>query len=479
VSSILVKRRRTTGADAIADFDPTSIPNCIAWHKADRGLTLGSGQAVAAWADQTGNGRTWSQSTASVQPVLVANVMNGRPAIRSDSTTGASLQYLIGPSYASALASGGEIFIAMKVDNGTQHGLHRMGSGANNALIYANELYDQWGSTTSRYHPSPAYTIAGASTHIYNVISVAGEWTANIDGNQAMTSAANTVGWDAGGSLLMATSISGYASPAAATYFSGHMAEVIIYSRKLTTTERTRVTSELQRQYTFGPASVNGCALWLEAGKGVTLGSGSSVAFWADQSGHSRNFQQSDTTKQPTRVTSGINGQPSLAFSAAGLQYLIGPTLAALTVGCDVWIVFKRNSSAGTQGLWRFGGSAVESVVSSTGIITDNTGLSATSYTASAAANTTAAHVWNAYARPIGGTYAARLDGAVMASGVGASYGFDGAGSLVGATSAGGTTPSKYFDGQISAVVAYDSYLVDATDRVTVQNELKAKYGIA
>jgi len=477
MSAILVKRRLTTSIDSIADFDPTSIPNCVTWLKADRGVTLGAGQYVAAWADQSGGAHHWSQPTAAVQPTLVARSLNGRPAIRSDNSNAGNLQYLIGPSYASILASGGEIFIAYKTDVATQHALHHLAaSGVNNALLYSQQLYDNFGSTTSRFSP-PATTIADGSTHVYNVTSVAGEWTSRFDGVQYATSATNTVGWDAGGSLLMATSTSGYASPSASTYLLGVMAEIIMYSRKLTTTERARVTSELLRQYTFGPSTVIGCALWLEAGKGVTLGAGASVAFWADQSGHSRNFQQSDSTKQPTLVASGINGAPSLAFSAAGAQFLTGPTLASLPNACDVWIVFKRNSSAGDLGLWHFGSSAFESKITSAGVITDNTASANAAYTASAAANTTSGHIFNAYANST--TIVNRLDNAVVAAPtVGTNtYGFDGAGSLVGATSAGGLTPSKYFDGQIAHIIVYDTKLADATDRTLIYQELKARYG--
>src|SRR3990172_6088908 len=53
------------------------------WLKADAGVTL-AGTAVSQWADQSGNSRNATQGTASSQPTLVSNALNGKPALSFD-----------------------------------------------------------------------------------------------------------------------------------------------------------------------------------------------------------------------------------------------------------------------------------------------------------------------------------------------------------------------------------------------------------
>lgn len=51
---------------------------------ADRITGLSDGDAVAAWADVSGHGRTFSQGTGSAQPAYETDIINGLPVVRFD-----------------------------------------------------------------------------------------------------------------------------------------------------------------------------------------------------------------------------------------------------------------------------------------------------------------------------------------------------------------------------------------------------------
>jgi hypothetical protein len=59
-------------------------------------------------------------------------------------------------------------------------------------------------------------------------------------------------------------------------------------------------------------------ALWLDANDASTITlNGSTVSAWADKSGNGRNVTQGTAANQPTYVTSGISGKPSLEWGTA------------------------------------------------------------------------------------------------------------------------------------------------------------------
>ena len=71
----------------------------------------------------------------------------------------------------------------------------------------------------------------------------------------------------------------------------------------------------------------NACAVWLRADLGVVT-SGGKVTTWQDQSGNNRNASQGIVDYQPTKVDSGLNGEPVIRFDGSndGLSLgVIGP----------------------------------------------------------------------------------------------------------------------------------------------------------
>jgi hypothetical protein len=72
----------------ITGTGPTAPPTAglQLWLKADAGVTT-TGGAVTAWADQSGNHNDALQTSTGLAPVLVNNVVNGKPALRFDGET--------------------------------------------------------------------------------------------------------------------------------------------------------------------------------------------------------------------------------------------------------------------------------------------------------------------------------------------------------------------------------------------------------
>lgn len=82
------------GARTAGEFSPLDIPDLLLWLRADLGITKDGSDKVSLWEDQSGNGWDAAQATAARQPLWVANVTNGQPALRFDGVT--SLRYMEG-----------------------------------------------------------------------------------------------------------------------------------------------------------------------------------------------------------------------------------------------------------------------------------------------------------------------------------------------------------------------------------------------
>jgi len=64
--------------------DPVGIAGCKLWLKSDSGITKDASDFVSAWEDQSGTLNNLAQTTASKQPLYVANELYGYPVIRFD-----------------------------------------------------------------------------------------------------------------------------------------------------------------------------------------------------------------------------------------------------------------------------------------------------------------------------------------------------------------------------------------------------------
>jgi hypothetical protein len=247
-----IKKQNLGGGTLLLNyiFDPKEIQGLSLWLKADAGVTL-SGSDVTAWADQSGNGRN---ATAIESPTYATNSINGKPALvfANDSylTTvnifnGAnprtmiavyyidSEQYsntVIGQSNEDNTNTGTYFLLQSRVDLDSSPYLAGYGddlSGSpflNQQLILGTTDYD--GTTARLFNNGTQVNSALKTYDTYN-----GEFYIG-----AFNEAGNIM-----------------------EKFGGKIAEIVVYNRVLTTSERQKVETYLREKYaiTCGYQNIN------------------------------------------------------------------------------------------------------------------------------------------------------------------------------------------------------------------------------
>lgn len=212
---------------------PSDIANLELWLKGS-GLSGGEGDSVSTWADSSGHGRNAIEPSPGAGPVLNLNQIGTRPAVHFNGST-----YLTLPDFLTGFTAG-EIFIRVKLDNDPplslgESGFWNLGASTDYILVpyIDGKIYDSFGSTVRKDNIS--HSLSMSSTYrLYNVTSKAGGWTNRMDGVELFTTATNTVGWNASPTLGLQVGKAG---------MTGRVAEVFIFSRELTSTERTDMTT--------------------------------------------------------------------------------------------------------------------------------------------------------------------------------------------------------------------------------------------
>ena len=210
---------------------------------ADQGLA--DNDPIATAVDQSGNGNDWTQAVAGSRPVFKTNIVNGHGVARLDGSD----DFWGGPDLSALTA--GEVFIVLKLDADPplaeeQTGLWWIGADPvvlADAVPYIDgAVYDGWGSTARKSTGDPTLSLASAF-RLYNVVSIANEWTSFIDGTQHFTTGTNTVGF-------IATPWLGQSAAGASNRFlDGDIAEFVLYNRKLAAGEKTDLKTYFASRY--------------------------------------------------------------------------------------------------------------------------------------------------------------------------------------------------------------------------------------
>jgi len=229
----------------------TSLPSSglKLWLSADTGLTL-NGSTVSAWADQSGVGNNATQSTASNQPSVTASILNSKPVIHFSGA-----QWLTLPNFLSGSAT--EVLVVVRATSATNaSGIWRFGSsGSGDYYSYTDgTLYDGFGSAVRYAEGRPSQDIT--QFHVYEVCSQAGSWESWIDGVPLYKSSANTVGFTT--APLLGHNADG-------VNFSGDIAEIVVYNRALSASERQQSLSYLTQKYALLSLPAAPTGLYVEA----------------------------------------------------------------------------------------------------------------------------------------------------------------------------------------------------------------------
>jgi len=104
----------------------------------------------------------------------------------------------------------------------------------------------------------------------------------------------------------------------------------------------------------WGPASLSGTVLWLDAARGVER-TGDRVTRWLDQSSRRNHASPDGERSSPTFVDVALNGRPALLFDGKS-QYLRVPDSASLQFGAgDFVMAVALSHTTPTDTAWGYG----------------------------------------------------------------------------------------------------------------------------
>jgi hypothetical protein len=110
----------------------------------------------------------------------------------------------------------------------------------------------------------------------------------------------------------------------------GHIAELIVYGRAITDTERRGLVKYLKTKWLWDPSLTDGCVLWLDGTDPLANGSppanNTPIATWKDKSGKGNDAVQTNSTYQPTYTHNSFNNNHSLQFAAEDYMQIPNPS---------------------------------------------------------------------------------------------------------------------------------------------------------
>jgi hypothetical protein len=229
-----------------AAFTPTSLSGCVLWLRADLGVTL-NGSTVSAWADQSSAGNHASQGTAANQPTYSAT---SGPGSTSGITFDGTADYLAANGVASTFSGTDKawtVILSAKLPSGsTRVPWASASSVAGNPIMYVEAPF---GAGTDTFRPirrddagaivAPTYTVTGAADNSWRGFQFNCSGTAMTIRNNGTTTASQSL--DVGLQTLDRWSLGAVLAASPSSFSNAVMAEVIVYSRALTTDESTQI----------------------------------------------------------------------------------------------------------------------------------------------------------------------------------------------------------------------------------------------
>ncbi len=216
------------------------------WYRSDFGITSSAG-AVSQWLDVSGNSNVATQTNSSNQPTLVSDAINGLPCVNFNGST----QYLQFPSQFIYWPEGATMFVVTKPASATATGQFiSTGAGTlTNSLAFGQNSGDTSFSVYYRTTGSSVSNTTAVSLQ-YQLVEILydGVSTGTLfnNGNQTAQSTALSYGPD----ITCTNNYLGQ-STAGGSFYSGQIAEMIIYRAPITISQRTAIESYLQQKYQF------------------------------------------------------------------------------------------------------------------------------------------------------------------------------------------------------------------------------------
>ena len=202
------------------------------WLRADRGVVSSGGQ-VSSWQDQSGNNNTAVMPTAGRQPYYVTGALNGQPVLRFNGAQSLGLTNILQLTQTT-------LFVVAKNTRVPAYGFGMILGPANTSpnhqlrfngdscvLLVTPNIYSSCGGYTGVYH-ALSVRYDGATRSVYRDGSLVSNF-----------SDSSTSAWQL---YQVGAWFSSY-------FLEGDIAEIIVYNRALSESERTAVNAYLRGKY--------------------------------------------------------------------------------------------------------------------------------------------------------------------------------------------------------------------------------------
>jgi len=222
------------------EFFPTDFTDNIVWLNNDpTTMTMSGANRVSEWRDSSGNSNHFIQATGGNQPLYVANAINGQNGIQWENGTNQWLARIFTITYAQPL----EFFIVWNLDSNSTATFPYLFDRS----VSGDRFFLYWNSNNIRVGSSTLVTAYGSKTRPFNLMAT--QITFNNTATKVYENGTLKGTFTTGTSVLSTLRLGHLGSTDATTRLSGYICEVIIYSRELTTTERTKVNNYLKVKY--------------------------------------------------------------------------------------------------------------------------------------------------------------------------------------------------------------------------------------
>lgn len=212
-----------------ASTSPDAVSGIFYWFKADA-LSLSDGDSVTTWTDSSGGGRNATQSTAANKPVFKTGVLNGKPVVRFDGSN----DYL--DSASASISQPMTIFMVSRADVVKSQirftlktgNVYHYNDTTTTATLYAGTTGQTFTTDVTKWNLWD-HSLNGASSDAV----VNGGTATSISPGTANSTGGIRIGDHPSGSFA----------------FDGDIAEIIIYSGTLSTSDREKVRRYLTEKY--------------------------------------------------------------------------------------------------------------------------------------------------------------------------------------------------------------------------------------
>lgn len=400
-TATLLTITRTLGEDALP------LDGLALWLRSDSGVVVDGTGRVSRWEDRSGHANHLVQSSTTLQPLRVPNVLAGHPVVRFDGVNDAL-------DFTAGIAAARSVLVVLREDAAATAQIRAL-------LGYSSGQYGLTGNTTSLWSSWSYPAVLSGETWL-NGSPVDGLQTGRPKqfsalaalpsapvGVSRLSAAYGAVSWHgdivellvydrtlspedrkaaedylarryglyvprvatpsinpAGGRFTGATTVTlGTRTPGADLRYSLDGTEPsssgLSYADPLVLAETTTVKAKafrpgypdsgtavagFVRSSEFGPADLAGLRLWLRADMGVVADTNGRVRTWRDQSGLGNDLVQTAVMQQPLLLADGGNGRPALAFDGSDDALLF---TSPITSARTLFLVLKEDAAAVTK----------------------------------------------------------------------------------------------------------------------------------